>query len=241
MYINTLNEIHIETTFPSLRSLGDIYNRRAEMLAAVHQYPSEDPIYFFPEVILSDLDKRDQFGPAIMSMQQFDHWVIAGSAAVHALAIIITKQVPRWKNYDTDIFHLAYPGHFRFPYGRTDIVYNPAQTVEELLTNFDLPCCRAAFHPLVGTWISAQCISALIAGIYYLPQYTYSERSFAAMIRKYRHTDKIADPEAYLYKRFCQRVKKYEKRGFRPVWFPTEIVLPWIRNRFHYGEWKATE
>lgn len=166
-------------------------------------------------------------------------YVIAGSAAVHAIAQAFSHV--SWKNSDTDIFFLQSPKHFRFQNGNTDIVYNPAKTVEELLSNFDLPCCRAGFHPLIGTWVSIQCLTSIMEGIYYLPNYTRSFRSFCEMIRLYRKADRLADQEKFLFNRFHQRIKKYRERGFSPVWVETDVVLPWIKNRFHYGEWKSEE
>lgn len=225
--------------FPTLRFIDQIYANRADLLSAVTQRPTEDPIYFFPQVLSEAPDGSTQVVYARKKLEQFDNWVVAGSAAVHPLISVIARYQPKWKVSDTDIFHLNEQGHFRYCAGKTDIVYNPAKTVEELLSNFDLPCCRAAFHPQIGIWISAQCMVSMLYKIYYLPEYTHNKKSFAAMIRKFRHTDKIADPEAFLFKRFCQRIEKYENRGYRPSWIHTDIVLPWIKNRFHYGEWKA--
>ena len=35
-----------------------------------------------------------------------------------------------------------------------------------------------------------------------------------------------------------QRIKKYSDRGFGVTWINTTRVLRWIKNRFHYAEWK---
>ena len=247
----------------NLSTINEIFQYRQEIAEFAWNHPSEDPILFIPQVPPSQGKKEWTMGTqnretidrdSVPSPEASDQpnignqltinipsgtYVIAGSAAVHAIAQAFFHVT--WKNSDTDMFFLQSPKHFRFQNGNTDIVYNPAKTVEELLSNFDLPCCRAGFHPLIGTWISIQCLTSIMEGIYYLPNYTRSFRSFCEMIRLHRRVDRLADPEKYLFNRFHQRIKKYRERGFSPVWIETDVVLPWIKNRFHYGEWRTEE
>ena len=44
--------------------------------------------------------------------------------------------------------------------------------------------------------------------------------------------------ELMLFKRLTERIQKYADRGFKVQYVFTDDVAPWIRNRFHYGEWK---
>ena len=59
------------------------------------------------------------------------------------------------------------------------------------------------------------------------------------LLLKYRNVDPMKMSEQHLFNRMQERIHKYKKRGFTPTWVSTDTVLPWIQNRFHYGEWKV--
>lgn len=140
---------------------------------------------------------------------------------------------------DLDMFFLNSPIPNRMVLPGIDLVHTKAKSVEELLLNFDLPCCRAAFNSKNDYWISAQCLCALFTGIYPMPAYVKDEAAFTALLTKYRNGDPMELSEKNLFNRMLERIKKYEKRGFNPTWISTETVLAWIQNRFHYGELKC--
>lgn len=77
---------------------------------------------------------------------------------------------------DIDIFVINSSMNQRNIADGVDIIHTVSTSVEELLLNFDLPCCRAAYNS-TGFWVSAQCLVALFTGEYFLPEYT-SRRSF---------------------------------------------------------------
>ena len=139
---------------------------------------------------------------------------------------------------DIDFFFLKSPVPNRMILPGVDLVHTKAETVEELLFNFDLPCCRAAYNSKRDYWISAQCLYAMMMGRYPLPNYTTCPIRFASLILENRNGDPLAKSEEFLVKRFAERTKKYQERGFIPYYVETNEVLPWIKNRFHYGEWK---
>ena len=178
--------------------------------------------------------------------QLAQYWVAFGkdhsNPRVYELAYKLTN--PRYdypkaqgQNSDTDIFILgsAIPQRLILP--GLDIVHTPAKTVSELLLNFDLPCCRAAFDARGKVWVSVQCLYSLFTGQYFLPAYTQNEKRMKELLIKHRGSDPMKHSEHFLFGRLMTRIEKYKKRGFEAVFVETDVVLPWIRNRFHYGEW----
>lgn len=140
---------------------------------------------------------------------------------------------------DTDIFFLNSPVNHRMVLPGLDFVHTKAKSPEDLILNFDLPCCRAAFNSKYDFWISASCLVALFTGSYYLPYYLQDEAKFNDILRVHRVKDCLDKNEKYLFSRIGKRVKKYQARGFKCQWLVTEQVQPWILNRFHYG-WEKT-
>ena len=139
---------------------------------------------------------------------------------------------------DVDIFFLNSPVSCRMQIGHTDIVHSTCKTVDELLLNFDLPCCRVSMNSKHDYYISAQCLYALLTNEYPLPNYVQDRDSFISLLKNHRNGDPMRVSEEFLYQRILERIKKYKQRGFNVVWYKTDYVLPWIQNRFHYGEWK---
>jgi len=139
---------------------------------------------------------------------------------------------------DTDIFFLNSEINNRLVLPGIDLVHTKAKSVEELILNFDLPCCRAAFNSKHDFWISSQCLYSLLTGKYYLPLYLKNRDSFNTLLLQHRNGDPMKVTDNFLYERLIQRITKYHQRGFKCEWVDTDEVLPWIKNRFHYGEWK---
>lgn len=139
---------------------------------------------------------------------------------------------------DTDIFFLNSEMNHRLLLDNVDLVHTKAKSVEELLLNFDLPCCRAAFNSKHDFWISAQCLHSLLTGTYYLPSYLSNIDKFSGILEMYRYGDGLNPMDKHMYDRLMHRIEKYKGRGYNCVWTHTDEVQPWIKNRFHYGEWK---
>ena len=137
---------------------------------------------------------------------------------------------------DTDIFVIDSGLNNRLITPTVDIVYTVAKSVDELLLNFDLPCCRAAYSA-GGYWVSAQCLKSLLYGYYHLPMYTKDTESMKKLFQIHRNGDPMKVSEEALHKKLFDRIKKYEDRGFEVIFYETDYLLPWIPNRFHYGEW----
>lgn len=147
-------------------------------------------------------------------------------------------QKPIWKPTDTDIFFLNAKKAHRSCIGSADFVYAPEKTVEELLLNFDLPCCRVAINPARDIWVSGQCLAAIFSKKYYLPAYVQKRDTFFKALNGARLPTPVCEyAEFSQHDRIVHRVEKYTLRGLAPVWVETAEILPWIKYRFHYAEW----
>lgn len=138
---------------------------------------------------------------------------------------------------DVDIFFLNSPINHRMSMNGVDIVHTRATTVNALLTDFDLPCCRVAINSRGDIWASAHCLDAVLTGTFYQPKYLQNKELFTNLINDHRGDDPLTVPEDFLFNRIMNRTDKYKSRGFECFFYETKTVLPWIKNRFHYGEW----
>lgn len=168
--------------------------------------------------------------------------VIAGSCALHRILPLIDKKFQnRWRPKDSDVFFLNQEENNRVPFNTIDLVQCKEKTVDELLLNFDLPICRVAFNFACDFWISAQCLAAIFSHKQNVPVYLQTKKEFRDTITK--HMTNFTNPHAheYLYNRFTERVKKYQDRGYGVNWIETDVIIPWVKNRFCYGEWLLPE
>lgn len=46
--------------------------------------------------------------------------------------------------------------------------------------------------------------------------------------------------ERALFQKMSGRIAKYNERGFTCKYRKTDYLVPWIPNRFHYGEWSLS-
>lgn len=108
---------------------------------------------------------------------------------------------------DTDIFFLGSKDRFRSQIATADFVYVPDKTVEELLLNFDLPCCRVATNVRWDYWVSAQCLASIFTGKYYMPEYLRHKEQFITTLAKHRPIQPCYLPggEGMMYSRLQER------------------------------------
>jgi hypothetical protein len=173
----------------------------------------------------------------LASLRTVDAYV-AGSAALHRLTTLIASAAPlKWRPADADIFFLNQEVNNRVLFLPFDAVQCKEKTVEELLLNFDLPICRVAMNFAYDFWVSAQCLAAIHTHRQNVPLYLKDKITFKTTLLE--HMTAVTKPEAhnYLYNRFIDRIKKYQDRGYGVNWVMTDIIIPWVRNRFHYGVW----
>lgn len=99
-----------------------------------------------------------------------------------------------------------------------------------------------AVNPAYDLWISAQALSAIFTGNYYLPKYLQDKTTFTEMLSKHMETLKNSDAgkaaQHYLYERLLERIAKYKRRDLTVTWVESNKVLPWVENRFCYAVWK---
>ena len=232
---------------PEIKSFSDVRNHVEEINAFVKSFPLEDHVYYFsnPFPVKHEAEsccpERPGLGTFAMIPNTKDTY-IAGSAAVHYVQKHVSDLIRmHWQPSDADMFTLGCDVNNRYSLGIIDMVQAKETTIEELLLNFDLGCCRAAFDRHLNIWVSIQCLSAIFNHKYPMPKYMMNRNSFLSYLRDNRADSTIPNrggAEDMMYLRFMQRIKKYSDRGFGVTWVNTTRVLPWIKNRFHYAEWK---
>jgi hypothetical protein len=235
---------------PQLTTLVELSNKINEIVAWTEANPVDDHVFHIP---LPDClkNKREGTSLSFYTLQSLDNKdaYIAGSTALYwYVRETNTACQGKWKPSDADLFFLNQEYNNRVQISTLDIVQCKEKTVEELLINFDLPICRAALGLNYDFWISAQCIAAVHKRKQNCPAYLRDKYSFKRILEtamkegdeKYVKIQ-AATIHEQLYARFTERVKKYQDRGFGVNWIETNKIIPWVTNRFHYGEWLMTE
>lgn len=208
----------------------ELLANKTEILKWAIENPTHDHVY---HVVSGrpNMKVREQNPPS---------YVVAGSAALWQFIkynglMIKTK----WDSQDSDIFFLGSTSNHRRPMGQIDLVHTKHTTVESLLLNFDLPCCRVATNAAFEYWISAHCLASIWIGRYSIPSYLKDEQDFKLVLQKNRsEPSKKPGADHFLFTRLQERIKKYEARGFTPEYNSSSEILPWIRHRFEYAQWE---
>jgi hypothetical protein len=223
---------------PHLESIDQIPQRILEIQDWSAEHPLDDHVYHL--VAPSDLS----IIASLAHLKQIDVCV-AGSAALDRLLTILNPTGTRnWKASDAGVFFLNQERNNRLSANIIDIVQCKEQTVEELLINFDLPVCRVACNFGCDFWVSAHCLAAIYGRRQNAPKYLKDKASFFKLMDEHKEYDNDnetdeRDMNSRMHNRFIERVKKYQKRGYAIKWIETDQIIPWVKNRFHYGEWMA--
>lgn len=240
---------------PALSNFGDIHKNKDSILKYVQENKNQDHIYHFI------IGKKFEFGAAKSTQAMFGTvtnkgsfkletgFHIAGSAALASVIKqfgntigVKSRTGIDYQPNDTDIFMLNSPIKQRFDSGNVDVVFVEDKTIDDLLLNFDLPCCRVATNGAGDYWISIQCIYSLLTGIYFIPTYLANYNKFKELIFKYPGdlvgvpAESIDKRSNYLFNRLKDRLFKYSQRGFTHMFYETDVVLPWITHRLDYSE-----
>ena len=231
---------------PEIKSFSDVRNHVEEINAFVKSFPLEDHVYYFPNPfpVKHETESCCPERPGLETFAMIPNTkdtYIAGSAAVHYVQKHVSDLIRmHWQPSDADMFTLGCDVNNRYSLGIIDMVQAKETTIEELLLNFDLGCCRAAFDRHLNIWVSIQCLSAIFNHKYPMPKYMKDHDSFVSYLHNNRVDllDRAHGAETMMYRRFMDRIKKYSDRGFGVTWINTTRILPWIKNRFHYAEWK---
>ena len=238
--------IHLKmAAVPEIKSFSDVKNHVEEINSFVKLHPTTDHVYYFPNPFPEKYtDTTTNERPGLGTFSQIPNTkdtYIAGSAAAHYVQKHVSELIRmHWQPNDADMFTLGCAVNNRYSLGIIDMVQAKEETIEELLLNFDLGCCRAAFDRHLNVWVSIQCLSAIFNHKYPMPKYMKDRDSFVSYLHNNRVDilDRAHGAEDMMYRRFMERIKKYSDRGFGVTWVNTTKALPWIKNRFHYAEWK---
>ena len=260
-------------TFPKLDNYKILYDLSflTELSKAVEANPLEDVVYHLPSSTYDNGLNKPWYGSClfgdIKQHEGIPNCVLAGSAALyliwnklyehhhskepvkcsqceHCKRLDPVKKPPLFSQpNDYDLFFIGSKKAHRNTLGNLDFVYCPEKTVEELLLNFDLGCCRVAMNPANDLWISAHALSAIFTGTYYLPAYLRNETTFTETLTKYTTDSKSTtkNVHSYLYGRLTERLHKYKDRGLTVKWVESDKILPWVQNRFCYATLKEEE
>ena len=176
--------------------------------------------------------------------------VIAGSYALWTLTKIIKGNNVGWKSNDVDMFLLGQEQHARHApsAGLLDIVHTKDKTPAEVITNFDIPCCRVAFDMNYTFYVSIHALYSIFTKKIKLPAYLKDEFKFKKVLNEFQldYPDNLTVPiiDTYhnmLITRMDGRIKKYQSRGFSFQWYDTKYILPWIKERFHYVDFSLAD
>lgn len=126
---------------------------------------------------------------------------------------------------DTDMFILNAETKKRFDLNGIDIIYIKHPTADDLILDFDLPCCRAARDLQNNFTVSLQCLASLLNGVVYVPHYLKTKELYDQIVGKQRRVcfDKV---------KFRQ--DKYISRGYAMEYVETDTVLNCLLRPFYY-------
>ena len=172
---------------------------------------------------------------------------VGGSGPLHWLMSHIRGyNKVKWNSSDVDIFFLGCPENTRMACapGNVDMVFCKDKTIEEVLLNFDLPCCRVGYDFKYNYYVSIQALVAIMTGKMYLPHFMGSNLLFQEKLNNYKVIHKSSfggEVNRLIIRRFYERVKKYESRGIKTVYCKFDYMLPWVKNRFTYVDFSVDE
>lgn len=176
--------------------------------------------------------------------------VVAGSYALWTLTKMFNGHTdPGWKSNDIDMFITNRGKHARHSPagGLLDIVHTTDKTPEEVISNFDLPCCRVSFDMNYTFYVSIHALYSIITKKIKLPRYLKKEKTFRQVLNRYENECPpdyeyvINEYHTKLVNRMTERIKKYQSRGFSFQWYDTDYVLPWIKQRFRYIDFEMVK
>lgn len=229
---------------PKVTSLVDALSKIKELEFYVKDDPMTDEIIIFENGITVPLS----------SAEKQKTWIAGSYALRHLIDNLMNqseiKQSSKdWMPGDCDIFTLGNEKNALFTANHKtlddnetsgkmmDLVQKQENNVEELLLSFDLPCARVAFDAQGRIAISLQCLCALLTGRYYLPHIYYSIKNFNGNILYHNFSQDWLNCS---YERLHERINKYKKRGFTPIYYqtPPETIKAISKNNI-FSTWSG--
>lgn len=229
---NDIHTKHAERFIQAIRDVKKDINKEELVKWAAQNWYQDDALF----VIRSGNVMRSES----------DSWLLAGSSALHQFLTEFNKEEPSWKFNDTDIFIFNQDvsetketrTRTKLPKQNIDIidVFGNDCGPGNLVQHFDLAPCRIGTSGAGHYIISKQCLASILCGgLYVLPEYVRNVNTFIGAIPK--REDCRIDVEA-MRRRWVQltaRIRKYEQRGFIPLYVPTDVYIPSLfhRSRFY--------
>lgn len=240
--IEQLSSIENKNIFlpKTLHETKDI-NFQKQLTEFVKCHPSLDFVYRF------DLPEDTSFfgGLKCLSLLPSDTgkgvFIGGSSALLHLDCYYRGKVSTNWKSNDIDFFYLNCDKNTRME-GKIqgiDMIFCKDTSIESVLLNFDLPCCRVGIDFKYNFYVSAQALVALFTRKMYLPLYFQASETFEDVLNQFPTVEGLSGNlrkmvQKQIIQRFYERIKKYQSRGFKTVFVKEEYMLPWLENRFTY-------
>ena len=151
------------------------------------------------------------------------------------------KFIELFEPTDTNVFFLNSETEDRVKYDDVDIFHTKTTSIESLLLSFDLPNCRAAYYSHCENtvfYVSLHCIYSILTGYYHLPLYLQDKNDFNSAYKKnYTESMDISSVPLKtkadkLFNKLQCRIEKYKDRGYTCKYIKTDLLLPWIKDRF---------
>lgn len=182
------------------------------------------------------------YGVATLPIKS-DNVYVAGSAALKSLLRVLNIQTGEkfvdWVSNDTDIFCLGQRLCDNLKLGSNlDVTNVSDETVEELITGFDIPVCRVALSLDGKMYVTAHALSAVFTGSMFVPKYMNNKALFMRLLANWSKDNNVHttyyEMQEFMYDNFNTRAEKYLARGFRIKYFETDIILPFVMDRLEY-------
>jgi hypothetical protein len=222
------------TEWPTLNQVSDIKRKSQQLLQAVKDHPYDDKIY------LLTVDGKER--PPGDNIQ--DQVLVAGSAIVCELwnklftddensddNVVNSEEnhenpvdqsslrIP-YLNFDhptTEVIMLS--SHVvskRRPFLGFELKVAPYPTIDSLLLDTNLPCCRVVTGINGEFWVSAQCLASLLTGIYRLPSCLQTYDNVMENITC--GTANIPTNYSTCYDQFIENLDLWSSIGFQVEW-----------------------
>jgi len=207
---------------PKINSLDDIVpcGTLTQLSNWVKEHPFDDKIFFLgPQIEREGAEKSYISGSKGLSL--FYNKLVEFSKQKD---ILLSKK--NIDSNDTDIFFVGAKNVSRVKMDTVDLVYTRLESIQEVLLNFDLPCCRVAVDSNGNFYVSAQCLLALTLGEeVIMPEYARQAGTLTLKYNEARCRSIYID--SYIAK-LSARADKYRARGFVFKYIKTDKMMNFI-------------
>ncbi len=240
--------------FPELsldELLNDKHGNLKKILNIFEKDPIADKIYTF-EITGDNARRVYNFCDDFINEPQFKKhnlikkdYCIAGSYALWLFIKFFTgksmDEEEKWKYSDIDIFNLKANKVDKLEYNydgeNFQFIDTKYTNIEDLIKNFDLPICKVSFSEIernrVVLHISAQALVCIfLTNAYFIPSYFDDYKQYLDIIHISSRKDYFQRLIKDYFFKVVFRIKKYESRGYRPIFIKTDEPVSYIKSQF---------